>query len=405
MKFLKTVSLDQAVNLLNQHCTLPRENEMVKLEDSLGRCLFADLLASEDIPYYNRSTVDGYAVVSLTTQGASESIPVVLKSLGSIPIGTMTTTQVTPEATLYVPTGGMVPQGADAMVMIEDTRVLDDLVLIQKSVPPGSNLVLQGEDVAQGQLVLPKGHCLKSQDIAALASLNQLQVPVLKRPNVFIISTGDEFASPQEELTDGKIRDINSHSLAALCRETGLNPVGTTLVRDDLEEIRSAIRQGLDQADLVLLSGGSSAGERDYTKQAILDLGGDILFHGIRIKPGKPTIGASIQGKAVIGLPGHPVSAMMLFKTLVTDFFREQTRSQVPRVMVKARTRVNFPSQPGRLTCQFLTLSEQDGELFCQPYYSNSALVSQLTQAQGFTLIPEEAEGLDAGTVVDVILL
>lgn len=405
MRFLKTVSLDEAVRLLNEQADLPRENEMVPLREAAGRYLFTDLLSAEDIPYYDRSTVDGYAVVSQATQGASDAIPVVLKLRGAIAIGTLTEETVTPESTFYVPTGGMVPDGADAMVMIEDAQVLDDLVLIQKPAAVGSNLVRRGEDVAKGALVLSQGHRLTPQDIGALAQMDLQHVPVLRRPRVCIISTGDEFARSGEPLTAGKIRDVNTYTIAALAEEAGFEVAGTTLVRDDLALIEDAIRLGIQTADLVLLSGGSSAGERDYTKAAIANLGGEILFHGIRIKPGKPTIGAVIDGKPVVGLPGHPVSAMMLFKTLVMDYFMTNTGCQYRLRRIKARTQVNFPSAPGRLTCQFLKLTESGEEFRCTPYYSNSALVSQLTGADGFTMIPEETEGLDADTTVDVILL
>ncbi len=405
MKFLKTVSLDQAIDLLHQNTALPRVNEMVSIHEAAGRYLFSDILSSEDVPYYDRSTVDGYAVVSRATQGASDSIPVVLRLKGSVAIGTMTDQRVTPEETMYIPTGGMVPQGADAMVMIEHAQVLDDLILIQKPAAAGSNLIRTGEDVRSGQRVLSLGHRLKAQDLGALAQLNYLQVPVMEKPKVFIISTGDEFAAPEEPLGSGKIRDVNTYTISALASEAGFAVAGTRLVQDDPEAIRAAVRTGMEQADMVLLSGGSSAGERDYTRQAIEDLGGQILFHGIRIKPGKPTIGASIDGLPVIGLPGHPASAMMLFKTLVLDYFQKSTGCEVPRQIIKARTRVNFPSVSGRLTCQFLTLTPSDEEMLCQPYYSNSALISQLTQAMGYTMIPEETEGLDRDTVVDVILI
>lgn len=405
MRFLKTVSLSEAVDLLAGSTALPRENEMVDIRAAAGRYLFTDLLAPDDIPYYDRSTVDGYAVVSRSTQGASDSVPVVLRLKGSLAIGTLTDEQVTAAETFYVPTGGMVPSGADAMVMIEDTAVLDDLILIQRPASVGANLVRRGEDVSRGSQVLSAGHRLRSQDIGVLAQLNLLTVPVLARPRVFIISTGDEFALPNEELSNGKIRDVNTYTLAALVEEAGLTVTGTVLVRDELDLIQAAIARGIHEADLVLLSGGSSAGERDYTKTAIERLGGEILFHGIRIKPGKPTIGAALAGKPVIGLPGHPVSAMMLFKTLVTSYFQRITACRVPQPRIIARTAVNFPSSPGKLTCQFLTLTETPTGTRCHPFYSNSALVSQLTGADGFTLIPEETEGIDKDSYVEVILL
>ena len=405
MKFLKTVSLDQAIDLMDKNTSLHQGNEMVPIVEALGRYLFSDILSDEDVPYYNRSTVDGYAVISQATQGASDSIPVTLKLKGALDIGTMTDEKITPEDTMYIPTGGMVPDGADAMVMIEDAQLLDDLVLIQKPASAGLNLVKTGEDVKKGETVLSRGHRLKPQDLGALAQLNHLEVSVLEKPRVFIISTGDEFAGPLEELTDGKIRDVNTYAISALAGEAGFLDSGTMLVPDDLEEIKAAIDEGLKDSDLVLLSGGSSAGDRDFTKKAIEGLGGKVLFHGIRIKPGKPTIGASIDGVPVIGLPGHPVSAMMIFKTLVMEYFQKSTGCSVPKSLIKAKTQVNFPSVAGRLTCQFLTLTETKDEILCKPYYSNSALVSQLTQAQGYAMIAEEEEGVDEGTVLDVILL
>ena len=303
MKFLKTVSLDEASDLLDHSARLPRQVEFVAPEDALGRYLFEDIVATEYVPYYNRSTVDGYAVISGSTQGASDSVPVVLKGQGAVQIGQLVDQVLTPESTMYVPTGGMVPPGADAMVMVEDTQTLDDLILIQRPAVAGANLILKGEDVAPGQTVLPQGKRLKAQDIGILVGLNILKIPVYQQPGVFIISTGDEFADPCQLLGDGKIRDINTYTIGALAKEAGFAVNGTLLVRDDLVAIQEAIRRGLECSDLVLLSGGSSAGERDYTKLAIEQLGGEILFHGIRLKPGKPTIGARIGQTPVKDCP------------------------------------------------------------------------------------------------------
>ncbi len=403
MRFLKTVGLKEAVHLLSERTTLKTAEELVSLYEARGRYLAEDIISREAVPYYDRSTVDGYAVVANATQGASDAVPVVLKNRGKVAIGTLTGEIVDPDITLYVPTGGMVPEGADAMVMIEDTEVLDDLVLIQRPAVPGSNLIKTGEDIQPGVKVLDKGKRLKASDIGVLAQLNLREVPVFKKPRVHIISTGDEFAPFSEELGDGRIRDINTFTIAALAEEAGFEVSGTDLAGDDLELIRASIEKGL-AADLILVSGGSSAGEKDYSRKAMEALGGEILFHGIRIKPGKPTIGAVIQEKPVIGLPGHPVSAMTVFQTLILDFFRSSTGIQLPHRKVKARTAVNFPSQAGRLTCQFLTLTETVDELLCQPYYSSSSLIRQLTHAEGYVMIPEEVEGLDKGTLVDVIL-
>ncbi len=405
MRFLKTVGLVEAQNLLNEAADLPRTAEYVAPDDAMGRYLYGDAVSDAYVPYYHRSTVDGYAVISTATQGASDSVPVVLNNKGSVSIGSMTDVILTAESTMYVPTGGMVPQGSDAMVMIEDTQKLEDLILIQKPASSGSNLVYKGEDVKPGDTVLPSGKRLKAQDIGILSELNIKKIPVYQKPGIFIISTGDEFAGPDEELGNGKIRDINTHTIAALAQDAGFIVKGTRLVRDDLTLIQDAIREGTQHADLIVLSGGSSAGERDYTKLAIENLGGEILFHGIRIKPGKPTIGARIGRKPVIGLPGHPVSAMMVFETMVLQYFKKNTGCRYEPRRIKARTTVNFPSVPGRVTCQFLTLTETETEILCQPYYSNSALISQLTNAQGYTMIPEETEGIDQGTVVEVILL
>ncbi len=404
MRFLKTVSLEEAAALLKDRAPLTPGQEAVPLLGALGRYLAEDIVSNETVPYYDRATVDGYAVVSQATQGASGSVPVVLKSRGKVSIGTLTEEVLGPDVTMYVPTGGMVPVGADAMVMIEDTEVLGDLVLIQKPAATGAGLIRTGEDVRPGVKVLSRGRRLTPSDIGALAQLNRHEVPVVKKPRVFIISTGDEFAPFTEELGDGRIRDINTFTLAAMAEDFGFALAGTDLVKDDLDLIQGAIARGLAEADLVLLSGGSSAGEKDFSRKAMEALGGEILFHGIRIKPGKPTIGAVIQGKPVIGLPGHPVSAMMVFRTLVVELFRTSSGVVIPERKIRARTAVNFPSNPGRLTCQFLTLTATAEGILCQPYHSSSSLISQLTHAEGYTLIPEETEGLDQGTMVDVIL-
>lgn len=405
MKFLHTVSLNEARRLLLDASNLSLITEQVPLTEALGRYLARDLVSAVNVPAFVRSTVDGYAIKAKESFGASSNSAIPFQRIPPAIMGQLTTRTLEAGQAMYVPTGGSVPAGADAMVMIEHTASLADLILVEKAAAPGDHLVPIGDDVQVNDLVLKRGHRLKAQDLGVLAALGNPLVEVFQLPKVFILSSGDEIRGLQEELESGSVYDINSYSLAAMAQAFGLNVVGLSVIKDDLEALSQAVSRAKSQADIVLLSGGSSQGEEDYSRQAMEKAGGQILFHGIRIKPGKPTIGAVAGEKLMIGLPGHPVSALMLMDLLVVHHLEEKLGLQSQRLKILAETEENFASVPGKTTCQFVTLRQAGMKTLCKPYLAGSALITQLTKAQGYILLAEDVEGLDQGQNVEVTLL
>lgn len=403
MQYFKTISIEEAVRIMLQQVkTHPPAIETIDLQEADGRILAGDVTAEYDLPGFRRSTVDGFAVRSVDCAGASRAVPAMLSLAGEVQMGEPATRPLTAGHAIYVPTGGMIPEGADAMIMIENTRQLDDLCLLYESPAVHQHIVLPGEDVQEGEVILPKGTRIGPEVVGMLAALSVFSVPVFQKPTVAIVSTGNEIAGKDDALTFGKVRDINTYTLQAQVQELGGTVVSKRLLKDDREALIQAVQEEAKRADFVLLSGGSSVGARDYTKDAITALSGELLFHGLNISPGKPTLAGFVNGTWVIGLPGHPVSALLVFKSLLFPYW-EGVYGNVPkRATVTARLTENLASSPGKRTLQSVTLQQKDGEWTATPLYGPSAFISRLIRADGLITIPMDQEGLSAGDLVEV---
>jgi molybdopterin molybdotransferase len=386
--------------------------EEIELSQSLGHTLAMDCLAEEELPYFSRSTVDGYAIRAADSFGVSEGLPGYLQISGKVEIGTEPEQPLPAGTAVAVATGSMLPKGADAVVMLEYTNLIDlNTLEINKTLSPGENVIGRGEDYNKGSLILPKGKKIRAQDIAGLAALGYTKINVYARPRVAIISTGDELISPEKTPRAGTIRDINSSLLAALVSEAGGIPLPLGIVPDSPKKLIATLREGLEEADLVLISGGSSVGSRDHTIQAINSVGEPgVIVHGLALKPGKPTAIGVVNSKPVFGLPGNPVSAFVVFELLVRPLLRQGWNLPKEiflgqgRPRLEARLGRNVPSASGREEYVQVKLETGEEKVIANPVFSKSGHISAFSLGDGFIKIPINREGIPAGEIVEVIV-
>jgi len=375
--------------------------EIVPLESAGGRALAADTLALEFVPDFDRSTVDGYALRSKDVFGCSESIPALMTVIGSAEMGRHTSLQLAAGECVYVPTGAEMPAGADCVIMLEDAEVLEDeLVAVYKASPPGANLIFRGDDVRPGDVVLRAGTRLSPAHIGALAAMGLTEVSVRRQPRAAVISTGDELVPAGERLPAGKIRDVNAPMLLQAVRDAGGRADFLGIVPDRIDEVRAALSAALADYDLVLISGGTSVGEKDAVPQVLSELG-ELLAHGLAVKPGKPTLFGRARGKPVFGLPGNPVAAYFMFHLLARPLIASMLGAELNERRVRVPIARAVPSNHGRE--EYVPVTLRDGE--AQPIPSKSGLITTLARADGFIAIPRDKEGLRQGEFVEVTLL
>lgn len=406
----KYLTLDEALKTLLRHikfASLPFEK--IPIEKAYNRITYEDIYAPENLPGFKRSTVDGFAVRSQDTFGAKETMPTYLTVKGHIPMGKAPDFSLGPGEAAEIGTGGMLPEGADAVVMVEHVNVVSsDLIEVLRSVGPGENVIFEDEDIKKGELVIPKGHKLKPQDVGALAGLGISEVKVVKKPVIAIILTGDEIIPHTEKATPGKVRDINSFVLAGLIEEAGGVPIKMGIVKDNYEKIKDLVSKAYESSDIVLITGGTSAGIKDMTAQIINELGKPgIIFHGVSIKPGKPLIAGICNGKPVFGLPGHPVAVYICFEFFVKPVIEKMLgiNDKFYKTKVKAILNRSLFSQAGRRDFVRVHLEEKNGKLFASPLLSKSGLIMTLVKANGILCIPEDLLGFEKGEEVEVEIL
>lgn len=387
----------------------PLGSEVVSLSHALNRFSAIPITAERPFPPFSRSTVDGYAVQSRDTFGASEGFPTLLTVVGKISIGTLPEAPLKTGETMAIPTGGALPEGADAVVMVEHTASPDPtLVEVYHPVSPLENVIQVGEDIKQGAIALAKGKRIRPQEMGLLSALGITRVSVTKSPVVGIVSTGNEIVDPESKPMPGQIRDINRFTLSGLVEKSGGEAIFIGLVPDEEEALKKACEEGLASCDLLLLSGGSSVGIRDLTLK-VLETFPDftLLVHGVSISPGKPTIIAKVGGKMVFGLPGHPVSAWVIAHLLVTraihallganheDLFRWEC----------ARVLENIPSAQGREDFVRARVKGTGRDRTAVPIFSKSGIISSLVEANALIQIPLNSEGVYKGDEVDILVL
>ena len=387
---------------------LPLLSESVPLSCALTRTLAQDVTAEEDIPAFTRSTVDGYAVRAADTAGAGESIPAFLALIGKVEMGEDTPLALAAGQCAYVPTGGMLPRDADAVAMVEHCEPFaPDSVAVYDAVSPGRNVIQRGDDAGQGDIVLRQGTRVRAQEIGVLAAAGVVQVPVYVPLRMAILSTGDEIVPPEQTPLMGQVRDVNTAALAAQAQAAGYRVTSAQVLRDVESSIDDAVRSAMAENDIVVLSGGSSQGEKDATARIIGRAASrGVLTHGLAVKPGKPTIvGYDDPSRTLlIGLPGHPVSAMMVFEMLLSWLWRRLT-GDTRTFLVEAVLEHNVPGSPGKETLQLVTLREDGGRYLAVPVRGQSGLITRLSMADGYVRIGHNHEGLTKGQSVRVHLL
>jgi molybdopterin molybdotransferase len=407
-EFLRVITADQFVHLLGGFDRL--SSERIPLDASLNRILSEDIMANEDLPEGSRSTVDGFAVRAEDTFGASDSIPAFLDVTAAVTMGTMPDFESRAGQAAQIPTGGFLPRGADAVVMVEYTNPAgSNSIEVSRPVTVKTNVLERGEDARSGEILLPAGKKLRSQELGFLAALGITNVGVYRKPRVAVISSGDEVVPIDRKPSLGQIRDANSHAIAALVQAFGSEPFISDIVPDNAALLKEAIASGLAQADMVAISGGSSVGTRDLMVDAVSALPGvEILAHGVAIRPGKPTLLARQKGKAIIGLPGHPVSALIVAQVFLAPFLeflqggRMKKGPLGSRVQAVLATSIN--STIGLEEYVRVRLEETtDCGMAALPVFGKSGMLSTMVKAGGIVLVPMNAEGFSKGKAVQVI--
>ena len=425
-EFLTLLPPDQARDELLSHLSPPTiDSESIDVVHALGRFTASDTFAPHPLPDFPRTTVDGYAVRAKDTFGASDSLPAYLTLIGEVPMGDTPSFELSAGQCALIHTGGMLPNGADAVVMLEYTQqtseVSKDLgglpleIEIFKSVADGENLIRIGEDVAQNQLVIPKGTHIRPSEIGGLMALGYTTVHVANKPRVGLISTGDEVIDPAQTPRPGQVRDINSYTLGALVEKSGGVAVRYGIFGDSFQLLKEAAAKALSECDVVIITAGSSASTRDMTAEVIRQLGEPgVLVHGINTRPGKPTILGVCNSRAVIGLPGNPVSALVNGYLFVVPVIEKLLgASPKPKATVQAKLTVNLSSQAGREDWWPVKLSPSPAfgrgarseGMVADPIFGKSNLIFTLASADGLLRIHPDATGLSAGEMVEVVLI
>ena len=407
-EFLNLLPPSEALDKFLAALELSPAQESIEVENALGRVLFGSVTAPYALPSFQRSTVDGYAVKAADTHGASQSLPVYLTLKGEVPMGAAPEFSLSKTECGLIHTGGMLPEGADAVVMVENTQqARQEEVEVLRAVADGENVLQVGEDVAEGEEVIPAGAVLRPAEIGGMMALGITQVAVSRRPIVGIISSGDEVIPPEAELHIGQVRDVNSYTLSALVETAGGTPRRYGIVSDSRDSMAAVAAQAHAECDLVVITAGSSASARDLTAEVLDGLGEPgVLVHGVNVRPGKPTILAVCDGKPMIGLPGNPVSALVIAGLFVLPVIEGMSGRPGKRVKpaVLARLQVNLSSQAGREDWIAVALQESESGYLAEPIFGKSNLIFTLAKADGLVRIPADANGLAAGELVSVEL-
>jgi putative molybdopterin biosynthesis protein len=408
-QFLTVIDRDEAEARFRAALSLrPLGTETIPLGEALGRVLAEDVLARVDVPSFDRSNFDGYAVRAEDTFGASELTPRSIRLLpGALDAGTAPSSAIESGTAMAIATGGMLPRGADAVVMIEHAEVVDSSLMVRRSVAPGIGISFAGTDIARGEAVLRAGTVLTSRETGVLAAIGEDRVSVWRKPRVAIISTGNELLAPGQPMQPARVYDSNSQVLADAVRELGGEPRFLGIVRDDVAALRQMVRAALTESDLVLLSGGTSKGEGDLCYRVVSEFRDPgIIAHGVALKPGKPLCLAATQGKPVVILPGFPTSAIFTFHEFVAPVIRLLAGRPVePEDVVRATLAVKTNSEIGRTEYLLVGLVETETGYAAFPMGKGSGSVTTFSRADGFVTIPRHTEIVDAGTPVDVRLI
>ncbi len=401
------VSVEEAKRLLLSNLSAPNTGESIDLEEGFNRILAKAVTSGENLPPQPRSVMDGYAVKAVDTFGASESMPCYLDITGQVEMGALPEGSVKKGGCFKIATGGFLPDGADSVVMFEHTVPVDETMIeVVKGVGEGTNVIKTGEDISIDEIAIEAGQLLRPQDIGLLAALGEQTISVYPKIRVGILSTGDEIVDHKEKPGPGKIRDINSFTLAGMAEKCGATTTRYGIVSDTREVFFAALEKAIKENDIVLFSGGSSVGVRDLGEQAVDAFGPPgILVHGVALKPGKPVLIGMSGKKPVFGLPGHPVSALVCFelfvKPAISKLSGKNSESQTVSTITAKLSR-NINSAAGRLDIVRVKIIKQNNEIIADPVMGRSGAISTLSRADGYFIIDESSQGTSQGVLVEV---
>ncbi|MFE8701916.1 gephyrin-like molybdotransferase Glp [Cytobacillus sp. FJAT-54145] len=407
MKFFQVKSVEETFQLINENITPLSEKVSKPLFEALHFVLAEDIEVKENVPNFRRSSVDGYAVKAADTFGSSESMPGFLNLIGEVKMGETPSRMIQMGEAMYVPTGGMLPEGSDSVIMIEHCEDISGLLNVYRQIAPNENVIAIGEDLRRGNVLLSKGTKLRPQELGALASQGIIEVAVFRKPIIGYLSSGDEIMPMETEALElGQVRDMNGITIGSQVAQWGMTFLYGGVVKDDQAELERRVRDMIEKVDCLVLSGGSSVGTKDYSVDVIQSLGDPgVYVHGISIKPGKPTILSNANGKPVIGLPGHPASAMIIFHLFGKAILdRLQGMELEEKQLTFARVTKNIPSAPGRTDFVRVRLFEKDQEWYAEPILGKSGLISTLVKSEGMIEISSENEGVYKGDLVPIRL-
>jgi molybdopterin molybdotransferase len=407
MDLFNVVSVDEAKAIIDRSFNYELGYEKVNIMQSASRICFEDIKAECNIPEFKRSTVDGFAVCSRDVQGASDAIPSMLDLKGEILMGKVPPTDIAWGECLYIPTGGMLPKGADSVVMVEYSHKLDaNTIMIYSPVAMGDNVIQVGEDISAQDIVIKKGSKLRPYEIGVLASIGISEVTVYKTPRVAIISTGDEVVPCDVKPNMGEVRDINTYLLWSLLLDDGIKPVSYGIIRDDYELLKSTVDKAFEECDLVLISGGSSVGKKDQTLKVISSCeDGEVLVHGIAVKPGKPTIIGKHKEKIIFGLPGHPLACSIVYEILVKNYIYNLMSYTDENYGTSAIMSINYHKAKGREEYLPVEIEKAHNNLIAKPVFGKSGIITAFSKAWGYVKIEKNVEGLKEGQIVEVYRL
>jgi putative molybdopterin biosynthesis protein len=407
--FRQLLTFNEAKKVIEHEFKLKQLSvEEIPILEASSRVLAGNIASDLDIPPFSRSTVDGYAVRAEDTFGAEENRPIMLKVIGTVNIGEPPKTTLGKGKSAEIVTGAPIPKGADAVIMIEHTERKADKVTVFRALARGENIMKAGADIRKGEIILKKGEMLGSREIGVLAAVGQAKVRVYAEPRIAVLSAGPEIVEPGSRLPPGKIYDINAYSLSAAIRESGGNPLYLGIFPDKLEELRKALRRALSSSDMVITSGGVSVGPKDVVPDALGTLGKPgIIICGIAIKPGKPTTIASVAGKPIFSLPGHPTSALLVFNLLARRLIQRMSgrrREELSEVKASASMRM-FPAKGRRTFIMVRLRRDKSNRLVAEPVSPGlSGAITTLARADGFVEIAENVQFIDACETVRVQL-
>ena len=406
-EFFKLMTHQDAFTQLKNGIEYNLNMEEIPTLESLDRITANALVSPEDLPAFRKSTVDGYSVRATDTFGASPSLPAYLEIAGEIPMGYTSVPSIRIGQAFKAYTGGMVATNSDAVVMEEHTQIAGKTTIeVTHPVASGENIIDVGEDIRKNDHILPEGHLIRSQDIGGLIALGIMNIAVIKKPLIGIISTGDELVNPGIAPAEGQVRDINTYTLSALIQKAGGTAIQIGIIKDDYQQQFEAAKQALNNTDLLIFSAGSSISNRDLTSTVINNLGNPgVIAHGISVKPGKPTIVGIVNNKPVFGLPGNPVSAMVVFNLLVRPsiYFASGCVNPPSLAIIPAILTKDVPSSSGREDHIQVKLEiSKNGDLYANPLFAKSNLIHSLVKADGTVTVPFDEGGLYSGTKVDV---